>query len=406
MTRSFASMLALLLGVVAIVGGDERLAADLGRAAGSLGRGGGGRRRRAPARGDRLEPDRRPRRRTGVRDRCGVGPQADRDEPGPDERLRAARVPPRPDLRVRAGHARRRARRRRRARPRRSRSSRRPAGSGPTTWLIARDEDEARGATGEVSLIGGGLHPSARLPLLLHPGHALALALALTRGCDPDAPRHLGQVVILGLGMTVDDLRLADFRPRSSLRVPVHEVRRPKFPVIDAHNHLGSAFGGEWAARPPARADRGARRVGRRDGRRSRRRPGRRASRPRSTAGRRPYPDRVAVFAGLDYASWARPRVRGDRGEPTAGFRGARRARPQGLEAARLAGARSRRPARRGRRRLLAEHFATHTAARWAATWPASRPRPTRCWRPTPGPATSASCRTWCGGRSPCRRTR
>jgi fructoselysine-6-P-deglycase FrlB-like protein len=38
----------------------------------------------------------------------------------------------------------------------------------------------------------------ARLPLLVHPAHALALALALTRGCDPDVPRHLGQVVILG----------------------------------------------------------------------------------------------------------------------------------------------------------------------------------------------------------------
>jgi glutamine---fructose-6-phosphate transaminase (isomerizing) len=69
---------------------------------------------------------------------------------------------------------------------------------GATTWLIARDADEARGTTGEVSLIGGGLDPVARLPLLVHPGHALALELALTRGTDPDAPRHLGQVVILG----------------------------------------------------------------------------------------------------------------------------------------------------------------------------------------------------------------
>jgi glucosamine--fructose-6-phosphate aminotransferase (isomerizing) len=71
---------------------------------------------------------------------------------------------------------------------------------GATTWLIARDDDEARGTTDELSLIGGGLHPAARLPLLLHPGHALALELALTRGRDPDAPRHLGQVVILGPG--------------------------------------------------------------------------------------------------------------------------------------------------------------------------------------------------------------
>lgn len=68
---------------------------------------------------------------------------------------------------------------------------------GATTWLIARDEDEARGAPGEVSLVGRGLHPIARLPLLLHPGHALALSIALARGRDPDAPRHLGQVVIL-----------------------------------------------------------------------------------------------------------------------------------------------------------------------------------------------------------------
>jgi glucosamine--fructose-6-phosphate aminotransferase (isomerizing) len=69
---------------------------------------------------------------------------------------------------------------------------------GASTWLIARDDDEARGTSGEFSLIGGGLEPAARLPLLLHPGHALALSLALTRGTDPDAPRHLDQVVILG----------------------------------------------------------------------------------------------------------------------------------------------------------------------------------------------------------------
>jgi len=72
------------------------------------------------------------------------------------------------------------------------------ASLGADTWLIARDEDEARGAPGEVSLIGRGLDPWARLPLLVHPAHALALALAQTRGRDPDAPRHLGQVVILG----------------------------------------------------------------------------------------------------------------------------------------------------------------------------------------------------------------
>jgi glucosamine--fructose-6-phosphate aminotransferase (isomerizing) len=71
------------------------------------------------------------------------------------------------------------------------------ASLGAETWLIAQSEDEVGDATGDVSLIGGGLHPVARLPLLVHPAHALALRLALTRGSDPDAPRHLGQVVIL-----------------------------------------------------------------------------------------------------------------------------------------------------------------------------------------------------------------
>jgi glutamine---fructose-6-phosphate transaminase (isomerizing) len=68
---------------------------------------------------------------------------------------------------------------------------------GAETWVLARDDEEARDVPSTVSLIGRDLHPAARLPLLLHPAHALALSLALTRGCDPDAPRHLGQVVIL-----------------------------------------------------------------------------------------------------------------------------------------------------------------------------------------------------------------
>jgi len=34
------------------------------------------------------------------------------------------------------------------------------------------------------------------------------------------------------------DLKLSDFHPRSMLAAPQHEVRMPKFPVIDYHNHL------------------------------------------------------------------------------------------------------------------------------------------------------------------------
>lgn len=44
---------------------------------------------------------------------------------------------------------------------------------------------------------GRGLHEVARLPLLLHPLQALALGVALRRGADPEAPRHLDQVVVL-----------------------------------------------------------------------------------------------------------------------------------------------------------------------------------------------------------------
>lgn len=36
------------------------------------------------------------------------------------------------------------------------------------------------------------------------------------------------------------DLRLSDFAPVSALKVPVHEIERPRFPVIDYHNHLDS----------------------------------------------------------------------------------------------------------------------------------------------------------------------
>ncbi len=36
------------------------------------------------------------------------------------------------------------------------------------------------------------------------------------------------------------DLRLSDFRPRTALRTAVHCIERPRFPVIDYHNHLDS----------------------------------------------------------------------------------------------------------------------------------------------------------------------
>ena len=38
------------------------------------------------------------------------------------------------------------------------------------------------------------------------------------------------------------DLLLSDFQPRPSLTTTVTEITKPRFPVIDAHNHLGDAF--------------------------------------------------------------------------------------------------------------------------------------------------------------------
>lgn len=100
------------------------------------------------------------------------------------------------------------------------------------------------------------------------------------------------------------DLLLSEFRPRSALRVPAHEVRRPRFPVVDAHNHLGAAFGGDWAVRPPRDLtatldDAGVEMIVDLDGGQGE------ALSVEIERWQGAAPDRVAVFAGLDYAGWA-----------------------------------------------------------------------------------------------------
>jgi predicted TIM-barrel fold metal-dependent hydrolase len=104
--------------------------------------------------------------------------------------------------------------------------------------------------------------------------------------------------------MTGADLRLADYRPRSVLRVPIHEVRRPKFPAVDAHNHLGAAFGGDWARRAPAELtaildEAGVETIVDLDGGQGE------ALSAEIERWRAAGPDRVLVFAGLDYDGWA-----------------------------------------------------------------------------------------------------
>jgi len=43
---------------------------------------------------------------------------------------------------------------------------------------------------------------------------------------------------------------LENFRPQSKLVTKTTLVDKPKFPVIDAHNHLGESFGGGWDKKP------------------------------------------------------------------------------------------------------------------------------------------------------------
>jgi predicted TIM-barrel fold metal-dependent hydrolase len=47
-------------------------------------------------------------------------------------------------------------------------------------------------------------------------------------------------------------MRLADFRPKSQLVTKTTRVVKPRFPVIDAHNHLAEPFGGGWDKKPLA----------------------------------------------------------------------------------------------------------------------------------------------------------
>jgi predicted TIM-barrel fold metal-dependent hydrolase len=47
-----------------------------------------------------------------------------------------------------------------------------------------------------------------------------------------------------------NDLSLRDFAPRAQVITRATIVEKPRFPVIDAHNHLGNPFGGGWDKRP------------------------------------------------------------------------------------------------------------------------------------------------------------
>lgn len=60
-----------------------------------------------------------------------------------------------------------------------------------------------------------------------------------------DRPRSSDPFVAMVTAKAEVDLRLSDFHPRSMLVSPVHEVTRPKCPVIDYHNHLDAQTPGD-----------------------------------------------------------------------------------------------------------------------------------------------------------------
>lgn len=43
---------------------------------------------------------------------------------------------------------------------------------------------------------------------------------------------------------------LSDFKPRPKLVTKTTKISQPRFPVVDAHNHLGEDFGGGWDQKP------------------------------------------------------------------------------------------------------------------------------------------------------------
>ena len=136
-----------------------------------------------------------------------------------------------------------------------------------------------------------------------------------------------------------DNLPLREFAPRAEVVTPVTRVERPRFPVIDAHNHLGELlpglrFSGDWLDRPVEQLlavmdEANVRLVVDLDGRTGE------ALRRELARYQEPHPQRFAVFCGIDYDVIARerdfgppPRTRASR------RRRSRRTGPENLEAA------------------------------------------------------------------------
>jgi predicted TIM-barrel fold metal-dependent hydrolase len=112
--------------------------------------------------------------------------------------------------------------------------------------------------------------------------------------------------------MMREDLLLREYRPVSRLRVASHEVLRPRFPSVDAHNHLGpTPFSEKWGAASSAELGRvldeaGVEAIVDLDG-------GWGDALAREIdRWQTGLPGRVAVFAGLAYETWPGDAAFGD----------------------------------------------------------------------------------------------
>jgi predicted TIM-barrel fold metal-dependent hydrolase len=99
-------------------------------------------------------------------------------------------------------------------------------------------------------------------------------------------------------------MRLEDYRPRSKLVVRQSAVTRPRFPVIDAHNHLADPFSGGWDKRPVAELldaldQAGVRHYVDLDGGWGEQQLQHHLDHFKAAA-----PDRFTIFGGVDWAQW------------------------------------------------------------------------------------------------------
>ena len=141
--------------------------------------------------------------------------------------------------------------------------------------------------------------------------------------------------------------------PKSKLVVKMTEVSQPKFPVIDAHNHLAAPFGGGWDQRPVSELldtldEAGVTAYVDLDGGWGEDILHRHLDTIKAAA-----PDRFYMFGGVDWSQWV---AQGDQfrrmgGGALSPAGRARRGRAENLETVRAARPRSARDAGRRRRR-------------------------------------------------------